>query len=261
MIRLAVAVVLADRGGVVGARAEAAASSAADRVSHGRRRSLTWHRHAPQCTGLAGSRTRNVAPRPSPSLSARTDPPCSSTRCLTIASPSPRPPCRRVVPGVLLAEALEHVRQERRRDARAGVADHDLDVAAGAAQPHAHPPPVGVNLTAFDSRFQTTCCRRSGSPADHAHVRLDAGRRPECSSRRPPAARSRPRRRRPRSSIDAVGRRGAACRHIARETSSRSSISWVCARALRSMTSQRRRRAVALDLRRSRACAPSRGSR
>ena len=26
-------------------------------------------------------------------------------------------------------------------------------------------PPLGVNLSALDSRFQTTCCRRAGSPA------------------------------------------------------------------------------------------------
>ena len=44
-----------------------------------------------------GSATVNVAPWPMPALSARTLPPCSSTRCLTIARPRPSPPCARVV--------------------------------------------------------------------------------------------------------------------------------------------------------------------
>src|SRR3712207_4809717 len=41
--------------------------------------------------------TMNVAPLPTPGLFARTLPPCSSTSCLTIDSPSPSPPWRRVV--------------------------------------------------------------------------------------------------------------------------------------------------------------------
>jgi hypothetical protein len=44
-----------------------------------------------------GNSTVNVAPRSAPALSARTLPPCSSTNCLTIDKPKPRPPWRRVV--------------------------------------------------------------------------------------------------------------------------------------------------------------------
>ncbi len=44
-----------------------------------------------------GSRIRNVAPRPSPSLAASTLPPCRSTMCLAMARPRPRPPCERVI--------------------------------------------------------------------------------------------------------------------------------------------------------------------
>ena len=48
--------------------------------------------------------------------SAVTVPPCASTRCFTIDSPRPRPPWRRVRGRVRLAEWLEHVRQELRRN-------------------------------------------------------------------------------------------------------------------------------------------------
>ena len=45
----------------------------------------------------AGRRVTNRAPRPGPSLSAVTFPPCDSTRCRTIASPTPTPRYGRVV--------------------------------------------------------------------------------------------------------------------------------------------------------------------
>src|SRR6185436_15635517 len=44
--------------------------------------------------------------------------------------------------GVFLAKPVEYVRQEFRRDARAGVADDDRGVAVGALQPHFHTPVV-----------------------------------------------------------------------------------------------------------------------
>src|SRR6185436_11924602 len=40
--------------------------------------------------------TTKVEPRPGPSLNAETVPPCSSTRCLVIDSPMPRPDVSRV---------------------------------------------------------------------------------------------------------------------------------------------------------------------
>jgi len=51
-----------------------------------------------RCTIISGNSTRNVAPRPSPSLATCTDPPCISTMCRTIERPSPRPPAVRVRP-------------------------------------------------------------------------------------------------------------------------------------------------------------------
>jgi hypothetical protein len=46
---------------------------------------------------VRGSETVNVLPFPGPGLLAATVPPWSSTSCLTMASPSPSPPWRRVV--------------------------------------------------------------------------------------------------------------------------------------------------------------------
>ena len=47
-----------------------------------------------------------------PSLTADTDPPWSSTICFTIARPSLRPPCSRVVEESACRKRLEDVRQE-----------------------------------------------------------------------------------------------------------------------------------------------------
>ena len=56
-------------------------------------------RSARACSEIIGSWTVNVVPSPSPSLCALTLPPCASTSCRTIDSPSPRPPyARRVDP-------------------------------------------------------------------------------------------------------------------------------------------------------------------
>src|SRR6266850_5088513 len=49
-----------------------------------------------RATLLNGKRTMKVEPCSSPELSAWTVPPCDSTRCRTIASPRPSPPCTRV---------------------------------------------------------------------------------------------------------------------------------------------------------------------
>ena len=87
-------------------------------------------------------------------------------------------------------------------------------------------PPFGVNLIAFESRFQTTCCRRAGV-ADDAAARASArssssGDAPSA----PPSARSglerqldAPRPGRPRR------RRARSLPRMMRDTSSRSSIS------------------------------------
>ena len=65
-------------------------------------------------------------------------------------------------------------------------------------------PPAGVNLIAFDSRFQITCCRREGSPRNPAGSvadrHLERGfpwRRRSAGPPRPPRA--------PRAEIDRLG--------------------------------------------------------
>ena len=88
-----------------------------------------------------------------------------------------------------LPEALEDVGQEARAAMPAPVSPRVISrvgVPAARAAP-ATQPPRGVNLTALESRFQTTCCRRSGSPetgpaprVQHRATRdaLGLGRRP-----------------------------------------------------------------------------------
>ena len=100
---------------------------------------------------------------------------------------------------VRLPEALEDVGQELRRDALAGVADaraRRWRRRARARTPTV--PPRGVNLIAFESRFQITCWSRSGSPQTAAEPSTRSRRRARRPSPPPPAARprARPRRRR-----------------------------------------------------------------
>ena len=142
-----------------------------------------------------------------------------------MASPRPSPPCCARRRRVGLAEALEDVGQELGRDAdarcrRRAVARRS---SRAAARPSTRPP-CGVNFTAFESRFQTTCCSRPASP-DHRARRRD----------RAPSTRDRPW---PRAAgrivstadVDdrARDRRGATSRRslpeMMRDTSSRSSI-------------------------------------
>ena len=169
-----------------------------------------------------------MAPDPSTRFAASTVPPCSSTRWRTIASPRPRPPCGRVLELSRLAEALEDVRQEVGRDAGPVVLHGQSRAGVDALDAHAHPcPPRGVNLIAFESRFQTTCCSRSGVARERTRRRDRARSRRGSPSPPPPAARSRarPRRRRPGP------RRRSSSRSLPvmmRDTSRMSSISCAC---------------------------------
>ena len=96
-------------------------------------------------------------------------------------------------------------------------------------------PPLGVNLIAFESRFQTTCCSRLGSP--------EIGPAPGSSSfsSRMPFASAAGRTVSIAASTKATGSTGWMSRRtlpdVMRLMSSRSSISWVCTRALRSIVS------------------------
>ena len=80
------------------------------------------------------------------------------------AEPALRAPRRRV----RLHEQIEHLRQRRRVDSDAVVADddrtHDCRRPLSTSTLTPSRPPSGVNLAALFSRLETTCARRVGSP-------------------------------------------------------------------------------------------------
>ncbi len=191
-------------------------------------------RSSSACTSEIGRSTTKVAPRPSPGLLAWIAPAWSSTSCLQMARPSPRPPWLRVV-------------EPSRCEKRSNTCGRKL---AGMPAPVSETlsstceftrctstctwPPRGVNLIALVSRFQATCCRRALSAL--TRVREESSRL-----------------RRRTSLASAIGRAEsiAACTTSDNETccrsrrilparmrlrSSRSSISCTWARALRSIT-------------------------
>ena len=191
-------------------------------------------------TGAArGRRTVKVEPSPGPRLSACTVPPCSSTRWRTMASPRPRPPCARV----LVLSAC------RKRSNTWGRNSGSMPLPSSATLRVRHEgsrrrrtsmrPPCGVNFTAFETRFHTTCCRRSGSPV---MVGTSGGTSTPSAI---PFASAEGRTASTPASITGTITIGRTSRRslpvMMRETSSRSPMSWVCARTLRSMTSSPRR--------------------
>ena len=111
-----------------------------------------------------GKDTVNVAPRPSPGLAASTVPPCLPTSSRTIAKPSPRPPCNRVV------ELSACRNRSKITGSMSSAIPTPLSMNRITACDRARSnctvtrPPRDVNLTAFDKRFQKICCNRSGSP-------------------------------------------------------------------------------------------------
>ena len=128
-----------------------------------RRRRLGLRRR--RSADATGRRTVNVAPRSCAVARGHRLPPCSSTSCLTIESPRPSPPCGARGGGVGLPEALEHVRQEpASMPMPVSLTTSSSTSPTRRAAIDTRPAARGVNLTAFDSRFQTTCCSRSGSP-------------------------------------------------------------------------------------------------
>ena len=127
--------------------------------------------------------------------------------------PEPEPAVRRVMVRVGLAEAVEDVGQELGRDALARVAD--LRSRRGRRRPPSGTstrPPAGVNLMAFDSRFQTTCCSRSGRPrrGRAAGSSVTVERDAPCASAAGPHRVDR--RVDDRGEVDRLRARAAACR-------------------------------------------------
>ena len=183
---------------------------------------------------MMGSRTVKTEPRPSPGLSARTVPPWASTRWRTMARPRPSPPWLRVV------ELSAWRKASKTWGSRSGAIPMPVSVTRSRAPPLARStptstrPPVSVNFTALLTRFQTTCCMRSGSAATRGTsaagwktISIDlasaVGRAPSSAVRTTSA----------RSTL----RRSSRMRPVTtRDMSSRSEISAIWARQLRSIT-------------------------
>ena len=109
-------------------------------------------------TGQSEAATRQTwSPVQAPPLFARTEPPCSSTSCFTMESPSPSPPCLRVVE----ASACRKRSKTKGRNSAAIpspvsmilISTCELTRSSSACTR----PPPGVNLMALESRFQRTC--------------------------------------------------------------------------------------------------------
>ena len=155
-----------------------------------------------------------------------------------MASPSPRPPCVRVV-------ALSACRKRSKTKGRkSGRMPLPVSLTTISARPSASPtrlstpPPSGVNLMAFESRFQTTCCKRPPSPHTRrgAPPRIDLSRMPfACAAGRTATI---------AAAITSRRSTGPAFRRslpaAMRETSVRSSTSRVSDATLRSIASSAR---------------------
>ena len=118
-----------------------------------------------------GSVTMNSLPTPG-SLSTAMRPPINSTRCLTIESPRPVPPKRRVMESSAWTKGLNRpacssgaMPMPVSRTAKLNV----TSPACEAAWPtRSVTDPRSVNLTAFDSRLASTCPRCLTSPSTAA---------------------------------------------------------------------------------------------
>ena len=125
----------------------------------------------------AGSSRGTSRPWSTPPLETSIVPPCISISCRAIDRPRPSPPRSRRDAGVRLAEPLEDVRQELRRDADAGVADDDFDVRVDALEPHLHLAAAVRELHAHSTADSTAPAAgapdrpRSAPPPDRAPSR------------------------------------------------------------------------------------------
>ena len=170
-------------------------------------RSGPWHPLRGRCgrslptqpTSSSGSLIVNVDPDPGPALAAWIVPPCSSIKCLVMASPSPRPPCSRAFE----LSACQNFSNSRPRTS--GVIPIPVSLTVTTALPSRRwtrtttDPPARVNLIPFPTRLATDWIRRCSSPRtnktrlrplEHAARRRVA--RPASCIRRSPPARSSP---------------------------------------------------------------------
>ena len=184
----------------------------------------------------SGRRMVNVAPRPAPSLAAWMVPPCRSTSCLRDGQAETQAAVAAIEPRVGLPERLEDVGQELRRDARPAVGHADFDRLAVAPQRHPHAAAARRELDGVGQQVREHLQQARGVGGHDAGERIDfeferqalgvGGRLDAVDA--PRAARSRP------ESAPGSSRTLPA---VMRDMSSRSSISWFCATAFRSMTS------------------------
>jgi hypothetical protein len=201
-------------------------------------------------TGRRGRRTVKVAPCPRPGLSAVTRPAWSSTRCRTMASPSPSPLAR------LEMLASDWRNRSKTCGRNSGVIPSPVSLTTISTLESTRSrristrPPRGVNLIPFATRFHTTCWRRAGSPetGPACESRTEWTRTPLASAIGLSDSRA--------DSIAVAGMRGWTSSRIVpvmmRETSRRSSMTRACARAFRSITSTAwRSRASLRSVRRS----------
>ena len=105
-------------------------------------------------------------PAPGPSLEAVHSPAVQLDQLAHNRQAKPEPAVFARKAAVRLPESLEDMRQERRFDALPVIAHHDVDRRSPSVRGRSLHVACreAVNFTAFDSRFQTTCCSRSGSP-------------------------------------------------------------------------------------------------
>ena len=191
------------------------------------------------CAATSGNVTQNVAPLPAPALSARTVPPCRSTMWRTMARPRPRPPNSPRRRAVLLREAIEDVRQELRLDSAALVAHAHRRAAVDRRQGDRHAPALRAELDGVgqEVRDDLEHAHRIGARRSRFPARRRRRSAPPWSARARSRSRAPPARPRARStSSGAIVSLPATMR----ETSSRSSMSWICSRVLRSMVSPMR---------------------
>ena len=81
-----------------------------------------------------------------------------------MASPKPSPPWARVLEVSSWANRLNTCGKNPRIDSHSRIADRDPSSPSTTSSSNRHFPFSLVNLMAFVSRFETTCCRRTGSP-------------------------------------------------------------------------------------------------
>ncbi len=118
-------------------------------------------------TATSGSFSTNVEPAPRPLLCTSTVPPCSSIRCLTIASPRPETVRPARAAAFLLREAIEDLGQELRGDAVAVVDHRDFQGRIPALHRDSHAAATGRELHGVAEQVPKHLLDAAGVALDH----------------------------------------------------------------------------------------------